>query len=167
MMISHTAEYALRAVVWLAGHADADLGTPEIARAIQAPPGYLSKVLQALSRARLVVSHPGRNGGFRLARPPADLSVLDIINAVDPIQRIRQCPLSLDSHRGELCPLHRRLDHAISLMELAFGESTIAELLAGPADITPACELLAPNERPGGRTAPPRDGAFDYSKTPS
>ena len=48
MTISQTAEYALRAVVWLAGHAEAAMGTPEIARSTRVPPGYLAKVLQLL-----------------------------------------------------------------------------------------------------------------------
>lgn len=139
MTISQTAEYALRAVVWLASHPAAAQGTPEIARATRVPAGYLSKVLQALSRAGLVASTPGRNGGFRLTRSPSALSVLDVINAVDPIARIRQCPLKLEAHQGELCALHRRLDRAIGLMEQAFAESTIAELLPSTA-ASPLCD---------------------------
>ncbi|MEK7732321.1 MAG: Rrf2 family transcriptional regulator, partial [Planctomycetota bacterium] len=55
-MISQSAEYALRAVLWLAGHPEATLSTAEIARRTMVPGGYLSKVLQALARAGLVVS---------------------------------------------------------------------------------------------------------------
>jgi Rrf2 family transcriptional regulator, nitric oxide-sensitive transcriptional repressor len=140
MMISQTAEYALRAVVWLAGHPDADLSTPNIARVTQAPPGYLSKVLQALSRAGLVESRPGRKGGFRLLRPPTELSVLDVVNAVDPVLRIRHCPLNLESHAAGLCPLHRRLDAALGQVEEAFAKTTIGELLADSADAPPLCD---------------------------
>ena len=126
MTISQTAEYALRAVVWLAGHAEAATGTPEIARSTRVPPGYLAKVLQLLARGGLVTSAPGRKGGFRLARPAAEISILEVINAVDPVERIRQCPLGIESHGGELCPLHRRLDKALGLMEQTFAEATIA-----------------------------------------
>jgi Rrf2 family transcriptional regulator, nitric oxide-sensitive transcriptional repressor len=140
MTISQTAEYALRAVVWLAAHPDAALSTPAIARATQVPAGYLSKVLQELARAGFVVSQAGRSGGFRLTRPPEQVSVLDIINAVAPIERIRRCPLGLASHSGQLCPLHRRLDAAVGLMERAFAESTIAELLSEPNTSPPLCE---------------------------
>lgn len=139
-MISQTAEYALRAVVWLASQTDGSLGTPHIAKATKVPAGYLSKVLQSLARAGLVVSHPGRNGGFTLTRPPDEISVLDVINAVDPIQRIRECPLDLKSHGVNLCPLHRRLDEAMAKAEEAFAGSTIAELLAEPTSSTPLCE---------------------------
>jgi Rrf2 family protein len=152
MMISQTAEYALRAIVWLAGHSTAARGTPEIARATQVPPGYLAKVLQTLARASLVKSQPGRGGGFVLARSPQEISVLDVVNAVEPVQRISTCPLKLASHAAELCPLHRRLDHALALVEQALAASTIAELLITPADAAgAACTQLAPE-----RAAPPR-----------
>ena len=139
-MISQTAEYALRAVVWLAGHPAAAMGTPGIAKITRVPPGYLSKVLQVLRRAGLVVSNAGRGGGFRLARPASKVTVLDVVNAVDPIRRIEQCPLGLKAHTGTLCPLHRRLDRAIGLMEQAFAESTIAELLPEADEEAPLCE---------------------------
>ncbi len=139
-MISQTAEYALRAVVWLAGHPEAPWGTPEIAEVTHVPTGYLSKVLQELRRAGLVVSNPGRGGGFRLARPAWEVSVLDVVNAVDPIQRIEKCPLGLKSHSGCLCPLHRRLDRAIGLVEGAFAESTVAELVGEASGPSALCE---------------------------
>ncbi len=75
-MISQSAEYALRAVVWLAGHPESTLSTPEIARPTMVPAGYLSKVLQALARNGLVVSTPGRAGGFVLNRPANRNSVI-------------------------------------------------------------------------------------------
>lgn len=143
MTISQTAEYALRAVVWLASHPARPLSTSDVARGTQVPAGYLSKVLQALSRAGIVESRSGRNGGFHLTRVPTKLSVLDVIEAVDPIQRIRRCPLHIRSHAGELCPLHRRLDRALGLMEQAFAESTIAELVSSPGDLAPLCDAAA------------------------
>lgn len=156
MTISQTAEYALRAVVWLGGHCDSALGTAEIARATRVPAGYLAKVLQSLNRAGLVLSAPGRNGGVRLARPPAEISVLDVVNAIDPIKRIRRCPLGIGSHSGKLCPLHQRLDRAIGLMEQAFAECMIADLLTEPAAIEPLCQ-------PAGVTTPaPAKDAWLY-----
>ncbi|RIK67081.1 MAG: transcriptional regulator [Planctomycetota bacterium] len=139
-MISQTAEYALRAIVWLAGHPETSLGTPHIAAATHVPAGYMSKVLQALARSGLVVSQPGRRGGFQLTRPPSKISVLEVINSVDPIQRIHKCPLDLKSHGAKLCPLHRRLDEAMASVEDAFAGSTIEELISDPTRPTPLCE---------------------------
>ena len=144
MTISQTAEYALRAIVWLARDPDHALGTPRIARATQVPAGYLARVLQSLARAGLVLSNPGRSGGFRLVRPPESITVLDVVNAVDPVRRIETCPLKIPDHGSNLCPLHRRLDAAIAATEQAFRETTIAELLTEPSLSQPLCSCEPP-----------------------
>jgi Rrf2 family transcriptional regulator, nitric oxide-sensitive transcriptional repressor len=130
-MFSQTAEYALRAVVYLAAQEGAPRTVQQIAAATCVPTGYLSKVMQGLGRARLVQSQRGLHGGFTLARPAGELTVLDVLQAVDPIRRIRACPLGIKGHIN-LCPLHRRLDQAMALVEKALRQSTIAELLAEP-----------------------------------
>ncbi len=134
MIISMTAEYALRAMLHLAaGDRDSPSQTVgQIAAGTQVPAGYLSKVLQSLSRAGLIHSQRGIGGGFRLAKPAQSTSILEVIQAVDPIQRIHTCPLGLKAHGTHLCPLHRRLDDAMALIEEQFRASTIAELLEKP-----------------------------------
>lgn len=138
-MISQSAEYALRAVVWLAGHPGATLSTSEIARRTAVPLGYLSKVLQALSRAGLVASTPGRTGGFVLTREPHRISVLDVINAVAQLPRIECCPLGIESHGHDLCPLHKRLDDVAAYVEHVFAKTMIAELLKEGTPNLPLC----------------------------
>lgn len=131
-MISQTAEYALRAIVCLAEQKDAAATLQQIARATKVPAGYLSKVLQGLVRSGLVLSQRGPAGGFSLARPAGELTIYEIVQAVDPVARIHHCPLNLPAHRDELCPLHRRLDDAAALIEKSFRDATIADLLTGP-----------------------------------
>ena len=94
-MISQTSEYALRAVVCIGGGVGRPMTTQEIAKLTRVPQGYLSKVLQSLSKAGLVHSQRGLGGGFVLARAIDDLTLLDVINAVDPLKRITRCPLAL------------------------------------------------------------------------
>ncbi len=130
-MISQTAEYALRAVVYLASRPGAPQTTQQIAEVTRVPVGYLSKVMQSLSKAGLAHSQRGLHGGFTLAVPAETLSVFDVVEAVDPLRRIRTCPLGIKGHLN-LCPLHRRLDRAAEMVENALRESTIAELLAEP-----------------------------------
>jgi Rrf2 family protein len=130
-MISQTAEYALRAIVFLASQGGEARTVQQIAAATKVPAGYLSKVMQGLQRAGLVHSQRGLHGGFTLRVAADRLTVYDVVQAVDPIRRIERCPLGLKGHVN-LCPLHRRLDHAIGLVEEALRASTIAELLAEP-----------------------------------
>jgi len=137
-MISQTAEYALRAVVFLAKNANTAYTTDQIAKVTQVPAPYLSKVLQPLIKARLVQSQRGLGGGFSLATPAGKITILQVINAVDPIERIETCPIGLEDHTSTLCPLHKRLDDAIALIEEAFAKTTISELLQAPAD-NPLC----------------------------
>lgn len=138
-MISQTAEYALRAIVYLAEHDTEPHTAAEIAEATQVPAGYLAKVMQGLSRSRLVKSQRGLKGGFMLLKPADQLTVLEIVNAVDPIRRFYECPLGLPSHGKSLCPLHRQLDDAAILVERSFGNTTIADLLDVPASRKPLC----------------------------
>ena len=103
--------------------------TRTIAETMKVPQSYLSKVLQSLVRARLVFSTRGLKGGFVLVKKPAEISMLDILNAVNPIQRIQSCPLDMNNKISDLCPLHRRLDHAMGLVEDAFSSTNLEELL--------------------------------------
>lgn len=130
-MFSQTAEYALRAVVYLASEAGAPKTVHQIAEKCKVKEAYLSKVMQGLCRHNLVKSQRGLGGGFTLALPAEQLTVFDVLQAVDPIRRITSCPLGLKGHIN-LCPLHRRLDNAMALVEAALRESTVAELLLEP-----------------------------------
>lgn len=146
-MISQTAEYALRAVVCMAEYADAPHTVHAIARNTQVPTGYLSKVLQSLSRAGLVTSQRGLGGGFMLAKSPRELTIYEIIQAVDPVQRIRTCPLKLTTHGVNLCPLHRHLDNAMALVEQSFRATTVAELLDESGSSKPLCDVPATDKQ--------------------
>lgn len=143
-MLSQTVEYALRAMVHLAalepGHS---VNSQSIAGRTRIPHGYLSKILRDLVVADLVRSQRGPNGGFTLARLAEKISLLDVINAVDPIARITKCPLGNPAHL-KLCPLHSRLDRAIATIEQEFRQTTLAELLATSAVERAGCRLLQP-----------------------
>jgi Rrf2 family protein len=151
-MISPTAEYALRAVVAIAQSSGDPVVTPTIAEITRVPPGYLPKVLQTLRKAGLVNSKRGLGGGFTLARPAEDVTVLEVVSAVDPIKRIDCCPLGIETHGTNLCPLHKRLDEAAELVEQTFASTTIAELLTAPGRSAPLCQPA----KPVGLAMPPK-----------
>ncbi len=141
-LISDACEYGLRAIVWLGQRPGETYKVREIAEGTRAAPGYLVKVLQRLARAGIVAGQRGSQGGFTLQRSPSDLTVLEIIDAVDPVERILACPLGLKAHGEHLCPLHRRIDDAMQLIEESFGAVTIAELINAPARSGPLCDAL-------------------------
>ncbi len=140
-MLSQTVEYALRAVVYLAGQVPQPRTTDEVATATKVPRAYLSKILQGLVRAGLVHAKRGIGGGITLAKPPEELTILEVVDAVEPIRRIEACPLGLKSHGIRLCPLHRRLDNALAAVEDAFRGTTLAEVLADPSESIPLCDF--------------------------
>ncbi len=138
-MFSQTAEYALRAAVALAQDPDKPLTTAQIAIRTKVPSGYLSKVLQLLTKAGLIRAIRGLHGGYQLRESPDKLTILNVVNAGDPIKRIKTCPLDLPEHGTCLCPLHRRMDDALGEVEKALAASTLAELVAEPSASTPLC----------------------------
>jgi Rrf2 family transcriptional regulator, nitric oxide-sensitive transcriptional repressor len=140
-MFSQTVEYALRVMIHLAVQ-EAPVTTKQIAVATKVPEGYLAKVIQSLGRAGLVHSQRGLHGGSVLGRPAAEITIYDIVNAIDPVKRISSCPLGLKSHGVNLCPLHKRMDSALNMVEKAFKDSTLAELLAEPTTSRPLCDTV-------------------------
>ncbi|MBP8257836.1 MAG: Rrf2 family transcriptional regulator [Opitutaceae bacterium] len=136
-LISRTSEYALRAVVWLIQEPGRSQTTRQIARGTKTPPDYASKVLQALSRAGVIRGQRGLGGGFLLLSDPETLTVLDVINAVDPLECIRTCPLGLKVHGTRLCPLHAGLNEVVREMESTFRGTRILDLLNGKSTSIP------------------------------
>jgi Rrf2 family nitric oxide-sensitive transcriptional repressor len=140
-MISQTVEYALRAVVHLAAESPSSCTTMKLAEVTRVPAAYLSKVLQNLSKAGIVHSQRGVGGGVSLASEPKDLTIFDVVSAVEPMQRIKTCPLDLKQHGNTLCPLHSRLDGAMAELEAVFRATTLAEILGQKGAPMPLCDM--------------------------
>lgn len=151
-MFSQTSEYALRVVAYLATLEGKPATTRQLAVATKIPQGYLAKVVRSLNRAGLLLSQRGLHGGSILARPAEDITVYDVVNAVNPIPRIRTCPLGIRLHGTSLCPLHRKLDDTIALVERAFRAATIAALLNEPSGSKPLCDTESGQRDADGRT---------------
>lgn len=141
-VLPKTAEYGLRTIVCLAHVGDQTASADRLAEQTKVPRRYLHTVLQDLVRAELVRSRSGPGGGYALARSADTISILDVVSAVSPLERIRHCPLGLPSHT-RLCPLHKELDRAYAATEAAFARVTIGELIRSSSKITPLCEVSA------------------------
>jgi Rrf2 family protein len=138
----------LRAVAFLADNSPDACTTDQISVATKVPKPYLSKVLQNLSRCKIVRSQRGIGGGVTLVKPPKDLSLLEVVDAVEPIERIAKCPLGIAEHGEHLCPLHRRMDDALAMVQNSFQRTTLDELLLNPNSNHPLCEVVVEPKQP-------------------
>ena len=148
-MFSQTSEYALRVVAFLAGQGERPATTKQIAAATRIPEGYLAKVIQTLGRAGILASQRGMGGGSVLAIAPESLTLYQVVDAIDPMPRIRTCPLGLRSHGKNLCAVHRKLDDAMAQVEKTLKEATIAAMMREPNKSMPLCEVPEDAPAPG------------------
>jgi len=139
-MYSLTAEYALRAMACLALRPSVLVPTNTLAEQTKVPSNYLAKVLQLLASADLIEGRRGVGGGYKLARPAVQIKLLDVINAVDPVERIKTCPLGLQNHGTYLCPLHRKADQAAAAFIELYGAVSLQDLMADPSANKPLCD---------------------------
>lgn len=116
------------------------------------PGPYLAKHLQALSAAGLVESVPGPKGGYRLARPASEITVLDVVLAVDgddaafTCTEIRQCgpaACAPSAYRGTTCGIARIMWAAEDAWRASLREHTIADLLGAALREAPPQQLRA------------------------
>ncbi len=108
MQITKQADYALRAVIYLARLApEAKASTSAIAEEQNIPPSFLAKIISQLSIAGLIHTARGARGGVSLARPSTDISILDVIEAIDGPIIINECATNPASCQFSAdCSLH-------------------------------------------------------------
>jgi Rrf2 family protein len=136
-LLSQTVEYALRASVYLAAIKLDARTTDQIAQVTLVPAAYLSKVLQSLSRAGIVRSQRGVKGGFQLAKSPDQISIFDIMRAVDPTKRTQTLPQNGAEESAVLRVLHQRLELIIGSVNETFRQTTLASLVADASNTSP------------------------------
>ncbi len=152
-MLSTTTEYALRIMITLTEAPEGVMTSGKIARIAQVPTDYAVKVLQTLGRAGLLQAQRGRGGGFRLTCDVSKTSLLEVVNAIEPIDRIRSCPMEVEAHQDGLCPLHRCLDEIGSQLEDRLRAITLENVVseAGGSALCRPDDLEAPIGKKGRR----------------
>ena len=91
MQITRQADYAVRAVLHLARNGDQRTATSFIAEAQKIPPSFLAKIISQLSIAGFLQTSRGARGGVTLARPPGDITLLEVIEAIDGPIQLNEC----------------------------------------------------------------------------
>lgn len=129
-MLSQTAEYALRAVLYVAQHGDRRVQVSEMAGALRIPRNYLSKIVHTLARARVLESTRGKAGGFRLASAPNRLYVVEVVAPFDRVEETRRCLLGRPQCSDRTaCAAHTRWKEVAERVARFFRETTVAELM--------------------------------------
>jgi Rrf2 family iron-sulfur cluster assembly transcriptional regulator len=132
-MLSQTAEYALRAALYLAADASGDpVRVADMARALGIPQNYLSKILYQLAREGVLASVRGKHGGFRLAVAPEHLALLRIVAPFDRLDDRRRCLLGRPQCSDRTaCAVHTRWKDVAERLVTFFRETTVADLQLG------------------------------------
>jgi Rrf2 family protein len=129
-VLSHTAEYALRAVFRLAAQREGSMArVGELSDALGIPQNYLAKTLSQLARGGVLSSSRGKRGGFALARSPADITLDRVVAIFEPVGR-RHCLLGNQvCNERRPCEAHASWAPISDRMAEFFRNTTVADIL--------------------------------------
>ena len=150
MRMSDGVEWGVHVCTLLAGLPDdAALPAAKLAEYHGVPAAYLAKHLQALAGAGVLRTVKGAKGGYRLAKPPADITVLEVVEAIDGAESAFRCseirrrgPLALPAREyTKLCGIHRTFNRADEAWRNELARTTIADLFLGLLQDVPRTSL--------------------------
>jgi len=130
MQITRATDYAVRILIYLAASpGDARVAASEVARGIEAPESFVSKVLQQLVMRGMVTSRRGAGGGFQLAIEPEKVSLLEVVEMVEGPLQINLClPGEATCDRKSWCGAHPIWAEAQDALKRVLASATIAQL---------------------------------------
>jgi len=146
-MLSNTCKYAIRAVLYLAIHDDGTkIGIKRISEDLEMPSPFLGKILQVLSKHKLLNSTKGPHGGFSLGKDANDISLLDIVEIIDGLDFFHNCVIGVricedDPEKKKLCPFHNELDPLRDKLYSQFKALTIGQFRDGLKDVKVVLDL--------------------------
>jgi FeS assembly SUF system regulator len=135
IILSKLADYGVIVASHLAAHPERQMPAAALATEARLPRATVAKVLKALAHAGVVAGARGAAGGYRLARPATDISVAEVVAAIDGAIGLTQCTSHKPScERSDFCPTRtpwQRINHAVGA---ALGAVTLAEMVPPAAD---------------------------------
>ena len=133
MLLSHTCEYGIQAVLYLAKHHDVPyISVKEIAEKHNISFHFLGKILQKLTQKGLLTSYKGPRGGISLARSPQELTVLQVVEAIDGVEFLQKCVVGMPSCGGDHpCALHDKWSIIRQEIYAMLADKSIAQLING------------------------------------
>lgn len=140
-MLSNTCKYAIRAVLYLAinEQANTKIGIKKISEDLNMPSPFLGKILQVLSKHKILDSTKGPHGGFSLGKKAEDISLIEIVEIIDGLDFFHTCVIGvkvceLEPSNKEICPFHDKLDPIRDELHMQFKTLTIGNFRDGAAD---------------------------------
>lgn len=130
-MFSKACEYGLRATIYIAQKTNEEkrIGIEEIAKAIDSPVHFTGKILQSLTRAQVVSSIKGPNGGFFITPKQRQLSLIAVLHAFDEDTVLKKCVLGLkECSEAKPCPMHRQYKLIKQQLIMLFESKVINDL---------------------------------------
>ena len=134
-MLSNTCKYGIRAVIYLAlnNEENKKIGIKEISKELSIPTPFLGKILQLLAKNKILSSTKGHHGGFNLARPANEITLLHIIEVIDGLDLFNDCLIGLSScsanaHQDVQCPIHHKYTPINKQIYDLFNTETIENL---------------------------------------
>jgi len=147
-MLSNTCKYAIRSVIYLAVNEkkDTKIGIKQISAELDIPAPFLGKILQVLSKNKLLNSSKGPNGGFCLGRKSSEISLLDIVKIIDGMDFFENCLIGMkvcsgDKKMTEKCPFHESLDPIRDNLFNKFKKLKISKFKKGITDFNDIINL--------------------------
>jgi len=131
MQITRQADYALRAILYLARkNTEKLISTRKVAEDMLIPTSFLAKIISQLSIAGLIHTSRGTHGGVSLAKPAGSITMHDIVTAIDGPIHLNECTRDdCVCIFGETCPIHEVWLEAETLLMAKLTNTTVAELL--------------------------------------
>lgn len=132
MLLTSGCEYAIRAVLYVASQSgDAPVHVRAISDDLEIPFSFLAKVVGVLARRGILNSQKGRGGGVNLGRPAEEISLMEVVEAIDGPGSAERCVMGLPDCTDEKpCPLHGNWAGIREDVRAMFGESTVATMAA-------------------------------------
>jgi Rrf2 family iron-sulfur cluster assembly transcriptional regulator len=136
LALTRRGDYAVRAALCLAkwGGEGRYVKIREVAQAMALPASYTPQVLKLLAEAGLAEARAGRDGGYRLTRPPGQVTLLEVVEAAEGAFRLERCILrGGPCHWEQACAVHAAWSAAVQATRDSLDRSTLADLVAADA----------------------------------
>jgi Rrf2 family iron-sulfur cluster assembly transcriptional regulator len=132
MRLTRAGEYAVRCALYLAMQPDeGEISRRQVSQAMEVPLHFLGKIAQQLAHAGIIQITKGAKGGYRLAKPAEEISLLNIVEAVEGPLGLNLCLIHEDScDRTAFCPVHEVWQEAQAGFQKTLGQADLASLAA-------------------------------------